>query len=56
MKTVKTLAITLAILAVPSMSLAMGCNYGTHSKQAQSCAAGSSWDDTAKTCVPVANS
>ena len=43
---------TAALLAAPSLALAEGCSYGKH-KQAMSCAEGSSYDSTSKTCVPA---
>jgi len=48
----KTLAIALALTALPTLSLAMGCSYGKE-KQAMSCAAGSSYDTASQSCVPV---
>lgn len=53
MKTVKTLAVATVLTLVPALSFAMGCNYGSHDKQAQSCIAGTSWDDATQTCVPI---
>ena len=51
MKT-KTLALALALLAAPTLSLAEGCNYGKH-QQAMSCAEGSVYDADKGACVPV---
>ena len=50
MKT-KTLAVALALTLAPTLSFAMGCNYGKHEQQAMSCAAGTTYDAATKTCV-----
>ena len=50
MKT-KTLAVALALTLAPTLSLAMGCNYGKTEQQAMSCAAGSTYDTTTNSCV-----
>ncbi len=50
MKTTKTLFVALALAALPTLSLAAGCNYG--SKQASmSCADGLVWNSETRTCV-----
>ena len=49
MKT-KTVLVALALTLAPTLSLAMGCNYGKH-EQAMSCAAGTVYDADTKTCV-----
>ncbi|MEO0401380.1 MAG: adenylosuccinate lyase [Pseudomonadota bacterium] len=49
--TTKTLAVALALTLAPTLSLAMGCNYGKHDQQAMSCAAGSTYDADTNTCV-----
>ena len=53
MKT-KALLAALALTLAPTVSLAMGCNFG-HTKEevAISCAAGSTYDEASKTCVPT---
>lgn len=48
---IKTLVIALALTAAPGLAFAAGCS---HSKeQAMTCAAGTAYDSTAKTCLPV---
>ncbi|MFK7835452.1 MAG: hypothetical protein AB8B60_04470 [Sulfitobacter sp.] len=49
---IKTLAIAVALTALPTISLAMGCNHGKE-KQAMSCAAGTSYDSATHSCLPV---
>ncbi len=49
---IKTLAIAVALTALPSFALAMGCNYGKE-KQAMSCAAGTAYDHATNSCLPV---
>ena len=49
---IKTLAIALALTMAPTLSLAMGCNYGKE-KQAMSCAEGTSYDTATHSCLPV---
>ena len=49
---IKTLAIALALAMAPTLSLAMGCNYGKE-KQAMSCAEGTSYDTATHSCLPV---
>lgn len=53
MKT-KALLAALALTLAPTVSLAAGCSYG-HSKEevAITCAAGSTYDQASKTCVPT---
>ena len=51
--TTKTLTVALALTLAPTLSLAMGCNYGAHEKQAMSCAAGTTFDTTSNSCVPT---
>lgn len=48
--TTKTFAVALALTLAPALSYAEGCNY---SKQAMSCAAGSTYDADSKSCVPA---
>ncbi|WP_299772260.1 hypothetical protein [uncultured Tateyamaria sp.] len=50
MKT-KTLVVTLAFTLAPTLTLAMGCNYGKHDQQAMSCAAGTVYDVDSNSCV-----
>ncbi|MEM9871179.1 MAG: chitin-binding domain-containing protein [Pseudomonadota bacterium] len=50
MKT-KTLAVALALTLAPTLSLAMGCNYGKSEHQAMSCAPGTIFDTATNTCV-----
>ncbi|SEK59284.1 hypothetical protein [Roseovarius nanhaiticus] len=50
----KTLGIALVLTLAPTLSLAMGCNYGKD-KQAMSCAAGSTYDADSKSCLPVSS-
>lgn len=52
MKT-KTLAVALALTLAPGLSLAMGCNYGTHQQQAMTCAPGTTFNAETNTCVPT---
>lgn len=51
--TTKTLAVAvaLALSLAPTLSLAMGCNYGKAEQQAMSCAAGTTYDSASNTCV-----
>lgn len=50
--TIKTLTVALCLTLVPTLSFAMGCNYGKH-QQAQSCAEGSKLDTETGACVPL---
>lgn len=50
MKT-KTVLVALALTLAPTLSLAMGCNYGKHEQQAMSCADGTVYDAASKSCV-----
>ncbi|WP_299614095.1 hypothetical protein [uncultured Tateyamaria sp.] len=50
MKT-KTVMVALALTLAPTLTLAMGCNYGTKDKQAMSCAAGTTYDANSNSCV-----
>ena len=52
MKT-KTLAVALALTIAPTLSFAMGCQYGKHEQQAMTCAPGTTFDSTSNTCVPT---
>jgi hypothetical protein len=52
MKT-KTLAVAIALTVAPTLTFAMGCNYGSHEKQAMSCAAGTQFDEKTGTCVKL---
>lgn len=56
MNSFKTLTVAVVLMATPGLAFAMGCNYGKHEQQVQSCAQGTSWDSEAMACVPVANS
>ncbi|MEP4194188.1 MAG: hypothetical protein ABJL99_00975 [Aliishimia sp.] len=56
MTTFKALTLAATFTLLPGLALAMGCNYGDHSKQAQSCIAGSSWDSATSSCVPQTSS
>lgn len=56
MTTLKTLSVAVALTLVPSLSLAMGCSFGDHQKQAQSCVTGTAWDAASQSCQPVVNS
>jgi hypothetical protein len=51
--TTKTLAVALALTLAPTLTLAMGCNYGKADKQAMSCAAGTTYDTTSNACLPT---
>ena len=50
---IKTLTVALCLTLAPATSFAMGCNYGKHEQQAQSCAEGSKFDANTGTCVAV---
>ncbi|UWQ92906.1 hypothetical protein QEZ52_09275 [Aliisedimentitalea scapharcae] len=50
---VGTLVLTAALL-LPSLAAAMGCSGREH--QAQSCAAGTTWDSNSQSCVKIINS
>jgi len=50
--TMKTAAFAIALTLAPTLSLATGCGFG-HTKQAMSCAEGSTYDAETRTCVPV---
>lgn len=50
MKT-KTVLVALALTLAPTLSLAMGCNYGKSEKQAMSCADGTTYDTATNSCV-----
>ncbi|MEM6373175.1 MAG: adenylosuccinate lyase [Pseudomonadota bacterium] len=52
MKT-KTVLVALALTLAPTLSMAMGCNYGHSEQQAMSCAAGTTYDAGTKTCLPT---
>lgn len=49
---IKTLATAIVFTALPTLTLAAGCN-SAKEKQAMSCAAGSAYDSATKTCMPV---
>ena len=49
--TTKTVLVALALTLAPTLSLAMGCNYGKHEQQAMSCADGTVYDADTKSCV-----
>jgi len=46
---IKTTVVALALTLIPAMSLAYSCSARGH--QAQSCAAGSVWDNALQSCV-----
>ncbi|GGX48309.1 hypothetical protein GCM10007385_15210 [Tateyamaria omphalii] len=50
MKT-KTLVVALALTLAPTLTFAMGCNYGKHEQQAMSCAEGTVYDADTNRCV-----
>lgn len=52
----KTLLAALALAAVPSFALAMGCSKNHMETTAMSCADGTAWDTETRTCVPVSTS
>jgi hypothetical protein len=54
MMTVKTLVAALALTTLPALAMAE-CTWGKQ-HQAQSCAAGTTWDATAGACVEIVNS
>ena len=54
--TLKTLTAALALLLVPSLTLAMGCSSEAQSEEAMSCAEGSVMDAETGTCVPLTTS
>jgi len=56
MTTFKALTIAAALTLTASSALAMGCQHGKHSTQAQSCATGTAWDEATSTCIPTASS
>lgn len=56
MKTIRLLAVSASLVALPGLALAQGCSGAKHDTQAQSCVTGTSWDDTSQSCKPVANS
>ena len=49
---IKTLAIALALTALPSLSLAMGCSGNKH-EQAMTCGEGTTYAADAGKCLPV---
>lgn len=52
MKT-KTVLVALALTLAPTLSVAMGCNYGKQEQQAMSCAPGTTFNAETNTCVPT---
>ncbi|MFQ6547780.1 hypothetical protein AADZ90_007465 [Aestuariibius sp. 2305UL40-4] len=48
----KTLLATTVLFLAPGLAMAQGCNY-TKEQQAMSCAAGSAYDESTRTCVPT---
>jgi predicted outer membrane protein len=48
--TIKMISVALALALAPSLGLAQACDYGKD-KQAMTCAPGSSYDETSKSCV-----
>jgi hypothetical protein len=49
---IKTLMIAMALTVLPTLGFAMGCSHGKE-KQTMSCGAGSSYDTTTHSCLPV---
>lgn len=56
MTTFKALTIAATLTLTAGSALAMGCNSAKHEQQAQSCAAGTSWDAATSSCKPTASS
>jgi hypothetical protein len=54
MTTLKVMTIAATLSLAPGLALAM-CS-GSKMQQAQSCAAGTTWDSSSQACVPVVNS
>lgn len=54
--TLKTLTAALALVLLPTLSMAMGCSTHTSDQQAMSCAEGSQLDEETGTCVPLTTS
>jgi len=52
--TIKTILAALALTALPALGAAE-CQWGKH-EQAQSCAVGTQWDETSRSCVEIVNS
>ncbi len=50
----KTLLCALVLTALPTLSVAMGCERGKHT--AASCSSGQTWDDATQTCVDAVSS
>ncbi len=50
------LSATAIFIVFPAMGMAMGCNYGEHKQQVQSCIAGTAWDEGTQSCKPVTSS
>ncbi|MFL4471637.1 hypothetical protein ACERZ8_17800 [Tateyamaria armeniaca] len=51
--TTKTCFMALALTLAPALAFAEGCNYGKYDQQAMSCAAGTTYDASTKTCLPT---
>jgi len=51
--TIKTSLVALALTLAPALAMAEGCNYGKLEQQAMSCAAGSIYDASSKSCLPT---
>lgn len=50
---IKATVAALALVVIPTMSLAYGCS--DRGEQAQSCAAGTIWDNSLQSCVKQVN-
>lgn len=53
MTTFKTLTLATSLTLLPTLALAMGCNYGAHDKQVQSCISGTAWDSETQSCGSI---
>ncbi|MCQ0092009.1 adenylosuccinate lyase [Roseovarius sp. M141] len=51
----KILTIAVLLTLAPTLSLAMGCGHGKKNVQAMTCAAGTTYDADAKTCMPISS-
>lgn len=49
---IKTFTVALCLTLAPTLSFAMGCNGAKH-EQAQSCAAGTTYDADSQSCVKL---
>ncbi len=51
---IRTALVAAILAAAPTLALAGGgCNWGSHSEQAMSCADGLTWDEKTGTCVEI---